>query len=40
MCKYVEIINWFTFFRLIGISIFVGYLMLKPFSKKNSNGTI
>ena len=28
------------FFGFNGISTFVGYLMPKPFSKKNSSGTI
>ena len=28
------------FFLFNGISIFVGYLMPKPFSKKNSSGII
>ena len=30
----------FFFFLFNGISTFVGYLMLKPFSKKNGSGTI
>ena len=36
-----HIIAWFGLVSLFnGISIFVGYLMPKPFSKKNSSGTI
>ena len=31
---------FFGFFFFNGISTFVGYLMPKPFSKKNSSGTI
>ena len=34
-------IDWFGLFSLFnGISTFVGYLVPKPFSKKNSGGTI
>ena len=34
-------IKWFGLVSLFnGISTFVGYLMPKPFSKKNSSGTI
>ena len=31
---------WFDFFFFNGVSSFVGYLMPKPFSLKNSSGTI
>ena len=37
--KYWFGLVWFGFF-FNGISTFVGYLMQKPFSKKNSSGTI
>ena len=32
--------DWFGFFVFNDISTFVGYLTPKPFSKKNSSGTI
>ena len=44
--KIVPPIGWLLWFWIIGlvwflgISTFVGYLMPKPFSKKNSSGTI
>ena len=39
--KSTDIINHFGLVSLFnGISTFVGYLMPKPFSKKNSSGTI
>ena len=37
----VTMLIWFGLVSLFnGISTFVGYLMPKPFSKKNSSGTI
>ena len=36
-----DIYDWFGLVSLFnGISTFLGYLMPKPFSKKNSSGTI
>ena len=31
---------WFGFFVLMAYQLFLGYLMPKPFSEKNSSGTI
>ena len=37
---WVQILGFFSFFVLMAYQLFLGYLMPKPFSQKNSSGTI